>query len=42
MKYILGEYRFSDVAPNIGSWKKVLDSGMLLYKIPWQADFTFE
>ena len=24
MRYIFGEYRFSDVIPNIGSWKKVL------------------
>ena len=41
-KYILDEYRFNDFIPNIGNWKKVLDGGLLLHKIPWQADCTFE
>ena len=42
-KLINDMYKFDDVVPNIedGTWNKVIDGGMLLYKIPWSVGITF-
>ena len=42
-KYIVETYKCHDVIPNISneSWKKVVDGGMLLHRLPWQIGSTF-
>ena len=40
---LLGKYSFHDVVPSIDSerWKKVVDGGMLLHRLPWQVGSPF-
>ena len=42
-KHLTDTYTFDDVVPNInnGKWRKVVDGGMLLHKIPWEIGSTF-
>ena len=41
--YIVKQFPFDDVVPDIESvqWKKVVDGGMLLHRLPWQIGTTF-